>query len=112
MLCDLSDYFLLFLFFFRSQRSKECPICWQLLALKDPAWYVTSLSTFAHNCCVLFCFCHSLVYLCSQELLTAVERERRSRSRISTVASPTIHYFRDDYDVEHVRAYLIFFMHY
>ncbi|XP_042516443.1 E3 ubiquitin-protein ligase RHF1A-like isoform X2 [Macadamia integrifolia] len=37
-----------------SQRSKECPICWQLLVLKDPA---------------------------SQELLAAVEIERNSRSR-------------------------------
>ncbi|KAI8561346.1 hypothetical protein RHMOL_Rhmol04G0331800 [Rhododendron molle] len=37
-----------------SQRSKECPICWQLLVLKDPA---------------------------SQELLDAVEVERKLRSR-------------------------------
>ncbi|XAR57228.1 hypothetical protein NMG60_11025289 [Bertholletia excelsa] len=37
-----------------SQRSKECPICWQLLLLKDPA---------------------------SQELLAAVENERNMRSR-------------------------------
>lgn len=37
-----------------SQRSKECPICWQLLVLKDPA---------------------------SQELLAAVENERNLRSR-------------------------------
>ncbi|KAK7412654.1 hypothetical protein VNO78_04182 [Psophocarpus tetragonolobus] len=37
-----------------SQRSKECPICWQSLALKDPA---------------------------SQELLAAVEDEKRMRSR-------------------------------
>ncbi|XP_061345551.1 E3 ubiquitin-protein ligase RHF1A-like [Gastrolobium bilobum] len=37
-----------------SQRSKECPICWQLLVMKDSA---------------------------SQELLTAVEAERRLRSR-------------------------------
>ncbi|KAK7363719.1 hypothetical protein VNO77_05871 [Canavalia gladiata] len=37
-----------------SQRSKECPICWQLLILKDPA---------------------------SQELLTAVEVEKSLRSR-------------------------------
>ncbi|XP_042488430.1 E3 ubiquitin-protein ligase RHF1A-like isoform X2 [Macadamia integrifolia] len=37
-----------------SQRSKECPICWQLLVLKDPA---------------------------SQELLAAVEIERNLRSR-------------------------------
>ncbi|KAH7522359.1 hypothetical protein FEM48_Zijuj07G0130000 [Ziziphus jujuba var. spinosa] len=58
-----------------SQRSKECPICWQSLALKDPA---------------------------CQELLAAVERERHSRSRnVSSVASPPIRYFLDDYDVEH-----------
>lgn len=37
-----------------SQRSKECPICWQLLVLKDPA---------------------------SQGLLAAVEKERNLRSR-------------------------------
>ncbi|THF96563.1 hypothetical protein TEA_023218 [Camellia sinensis var. sinensis] len=37
-----------------SQRSKECPICWQLLVLKDPS---------------------------SQELLAAVENERNLRSR-------------------------------
>ncbi|OIT40179.1 PREDICTED: E3 ubiquitin-protein ligase RHF1A-like isoform X1 [Nicotiana attenuata] len=39
-----------------SQRSKECPICWRVLALKDPA---------------------------SQELLAAVEIERNMRSRIN-----------------------------
>ncbi|PON80148.1 43kDa postsynaptic protein [Parasponia andersonii] len=55
-----------------SQRSKECPICWQLLALKDPA---------------------------SQELLAAVEKERLSRSRkTSSVASSTIYYSRVDDD--------------
>ncbi|XP_059654517.1 E3 ubiquitin-protein ligase RHF1A-like [Cornus florida] len=37
-----------------SQRSKECPICWQLLVLEDPA---------------------------SQELLAAVENKRSLRSR-------------------------------
>ncbi|BAT87439.1 hypothetical protein VIGAN_05080400 [Vigna angularis var. angularis] len=40
-----------------SQRSQECPICWQSLALKDPA---------------------------SQELLAAVEDEKRLRSRKTT----------------------------
>ncbi|QCD77079.1 large subunit ribosomal protein L7Ae [Vigna unguiculata] len=40
-----------------SQRSQECPICWQSLALKDPA---------------------------SQELLAAVEVEKRLRSRKMT----------------------------
>lgn len=40
-----------------SQRSKECPICWQLLVLKDPA---------------------------SQELLAAMENERSLRSELNT----------------------------
>lgn len=58
-----------------SQRSKECPICWQLLALKDPA---------------------------SQELLAAVEKERRSRSRnTSSIATSTVHYFPEDEDSDH-----------
>ncbi|KAK4379876.1 hypothetical protein RND71_001738 [Anisodus tanguticus] len=39
-----------------SQRSKECPICWRVLALEDPA---------------------------SQELLAAVEIERNMRSRLN-----------------------------
>lgn len=39
-----------------SQRSKECPICWRVLALKDPA---------------------------SQELLAAVEIERNMKSRLN-----------------------------
>ncbi|KAL5541632.1 hypothetical protein UlMin_009342 [Ulmus minor] len=57
-----------------SQRSKECPICWQLLVLKDPA---------------------------SQGLLAAVQGERRARTRnTSTIASPAVHYFRDDDDSE------------
>ncbi|XP_028119354.1 E3 ubiquitin-protein ligase RHF1A-like [Camellia sinensis] len=47
--CSYGDLFL-----FRSQRSKECPIFWQLLVLKDPS---------------------------SQELLAAVENERNLRSR-------------------------------
>lgn len=55
-----------------SQRSKECPICWQLLALKDPA---------------------------SQELLSAVEKERRSRSRSApSISSPPVHFFQEDED--------------
>nr|DAD33607.1 TPA_asm: hypothetical protein HUJ06_012458 [Nelumbo nucifera] len=45
-----------------SQRSKECPICWQLLALKDPG---------------------------SQELLAAVEMERNARSRNRSSNMPT-----------------------
>ncbi|XP_056161567.1 E3 ubiquitin-protein ligase RHF1A-like [Syzygium oleosum] len=45
-----------------SQRSKECPICWQLLSLKDPG---------------------------SQELLSAVEQERKRRSRNRSTPSPT-----------------------
>ncbi|KAG7996309.1 hypothetical protein I3843_01G153200 [Carya illinoinensis] len=57
-----------------SQRSKECPICCQLLFLKDPA---------------------------SQELLAAVEIERRSRSRNIYSAAPTaLHNFHEDFEVE------------
>ncbi|KAJ6356402.1 hypothetical protein OIU78_004497 [Salix suchowensis] len=56
-----------------SQRSKECPICWRLLVLKDHA---------------------------SQELLAAVETERRLRSRNSTPASMVAPHLDDDYDVE------------
>ncbi|KAG7996306.1 hypothetical protein I3843_01G153200 [Carya illinoinensis] len=55
-----------------SQRSKECPICCQLLFLKDPA---------------------------SQELLAAVEIERRSRSRNIYSAAPTaLHNFHEDFE--------------
>ncbi|KAF9600116.1 hypothetical protein IFM89_003663 [Coptis chinensis] len=43
-----------------SQRSKECPICWQLLVLKDPA---------------------------SQELLAAVEIETNARGRRTSSSS-------------------------
>lgn len=58
-----------------SQRSEECPICCQLLVLKD---------------------------LASQELLAAVEIERRSRSRNIFSAPPTsLHHFSEDFDVEH-----------
>ncbi|KAJ6689411.1 hypothetical protein OIU85_005779 [Salix viminalis] len=56
-----------------SQRSKECPICWQLLVLKDPA---------------------------SQELLAAVETERRFRRRNSNPASMIAHHLDEDYDIE------------
>ncbi|KAG6766089.1 hypothetical protein POTOM_030155 [Populus tomentosa] len=56
-----------------SQRSKECPICWQLLALKDPA---------------------------SQELLAAVETERLLMPRNSNPASMFVHHLDEDYDVE------------
>ncbi|KAJ7980096.1 putative E3 ubiquitin-protein ligase RHF2A [Quillaja saponaria] len=54
-----------------SQRSKECPICGQQLILKDPA---------------------------CQELLAAVEAERRSRSR--TISSPAFTDFHNN--LEHV----------
>ncbi|KAJ0093012.1 hypothetical protein Patl1_25431 [Pistacia atlantica] len=48
-----------------SQRSKECPICWQLFVLQDPA---------------------------SQELLAAVESERCSKSRnIASSVPPPFH---------------------
>ncbi|KAJ7954929.1 putative E3 ubiquitin-protein ligase RHF2A [Quillaja saponaria] len=62
-----------------SQRSKECPICWQLLVLKDPA---------------------------SQELLAAVEAERLSRSR--NVTSPAFTNFYNNLehvDSEHEDSY-------
>ncbi|XP_043724324.1 E3 ubiquitin-protein ligase RHF1A-like [Telopea speciosissima] len=58
-----------------SQRSKECPICWQSLVLKDPA---------------------------SQELLAAVEIERNSRSwhRLSNTHLPP-----EDYQFSHDAPY-------
>ncbi|KAL8242779.1 hypothetical protein R6Q59_013081 [Mikania micrantha] len=52
-----------------SQRSKECPICWQMIVLKDPA---------------------------SQELLSAVEDERRIRSVIK------VRHVYEDPEVDHV----------
>ncbi|XWS54023.1 hypothetical protein CRYUN_Cryun10bG0052400 [Craigia yunnanensis] len=57
-----------------SQRSKECPICWQLFVLKDPA---------------------------SQELLDAVRIERHCRSRNTSPVVPTdLHHFHDVFGVE------------
>lgn len=62
-----------------SQRSKECPICCQLLVLKDPA---------------------------SQALLAAVDIERCSRSRNISSAAPTpLHHFCEDFNVEHDSSY-------
>ncbi|CAN1280427.1 E3 ubiquitin-protein ligase RHF1A [Linum perenne] len=56
------------------QRSKECPICWQLLSLKDQS---------------------------SQELLVAVEAERHSRlTTRSRPASTTRPYLFEHFDVE------------
>ncbi|ESW19741.1 hypothetical protein PHAVU_006G151600 [Phaseolus vulgaris] len=54
-----------------SQRSQECPICWQSLALKDPA---------------------------SQELLAAVEDEKRMRSRNTTTFRAPLEQLNDAYD--------------
>ncbi|XP_020207787.1 E3 ubiquitin-protein ligase RHF1A [Cajanus cajan] len=54
-----------------SQRSKECPICWQSLALRDPA---------------------------SQELLAAVEIEKRTRSRNMTNSRVSIEELNDSDD--------------
>ena len=52
---------------------------------------------------VLFLVLMSESHICSQELLAAVEKERRSRSRnTSVVAAPTIHYFQEDEDSDHV----------
>ncbi|KAJ9154354.1 hypothetical protein P3X46_027699 [Hevea brasiliensis] len=56
-----------------SQRSKECPICWQLLVLKDPA---------------------------CQELLAAVEIERCLRSRNTSSAASSNLPLLVDFDVE------------
>ncbi|KAL1198201.1 E3 ubiquitin-protein ligase RHF1A [Cardamine amara subsp. amara] len=54
-----------------SQRSKECPICWQLFVLKDPA---------------------------SQELLSAVEKERLLKTRNISPSSPiSIHHSHEDF---------------
>ncbi|KAI3711913.1 hypothetical protein L1987_70462 [Smallanthus sonchifolius] len=59
-----------------SQRSKECPICWQVIVLKDPS---------------------------SQELLSAVEDERRIRSVLNVR-----HVYEDpevDHDVEYADSH-------
>lgn len=56
------------------ERSKECPICWQLLSLKDPA---------------------------SQELLAAMENKRKSRFREISMSLPrTVYHYHDDLNVE------------
>ncbi|XP_008390845.1 E3 ubiquitin-protein ligase RHF1A-like [Malus domestica] len=57
-----------------SQRSKECPICWQLFSLKDPA---------------------------CQGLLTAIQNERNSRSRKTSSMAPQTYHSSEDFDVEH-----------
>ncbi|XVF28911.1 hypothetical protein REPUB_Repub15cG0073400 [Reevesia pubescens] len=56
-----------------SQRSKECPICWQLFVLKDPS---------------------------SQELLDAVRIERHCRSRNTSAVPTDLPNFHDDFGVE------------
>ncbi|XVE81549.1 hypothetical protein DITRI_Ditri15bG0073800 [Diplodiscus trichospermus] len=56
-----------------SQRSKECPICWQLFFLKDPS---------------------------SQELLDAVRTERQCRSRKKSAVPTDLHNFLDDFGVD------------
>ncbi|KDP40131.1 hypothetical protein JCGZ_02129 [Jatropha curcas] len=57
-----------------SQRSKECPICWQMLVLKEPA---------------------------CQELLAAVQTERRLRSRSTSAATSANQlHFHEDFDAE------------
>ncbi|XP_022723041.1 E3 ubiquitin-protein ligase RHF1A-like isoform X2 [Durio zibethinus] len=55
-----------------SQRSKECPICWQLFVLKDPA---------------------------SQELLDAVRNERYCRSRNISAVPTDLHHFHDVFGI-------------
>ncbi|CAN6551565.1 unnamed protein product [Malus baccata var. baccata] len=57
-----------------SQRSKECPICWQLFSLKDPA---------------------------CQGLLAAIQNERNSRSRKTSSMAPQTYHSSEDFDVEH-----------
>ncbi|XP_071716729.1 E3 ubiquitin-protein ligase RHF1A [Rutidosis leptorrhynchoides] len=54
-----------------SQRSKECPICWQVIVLKDPA---------------------------SQELLSMMEDERRRRSRVPQIYNGPEVYHDVEYD--------------
>lgn len=62
-----------------SQRSKECPICWQFLVLQDPT---------------------------SQELLAAVEGERSPRSRNSSPTESTfLHHFQGDFGYDHDASY-------
>ncbi|XP_077240669.1 E3 ubiquitin-protein ligase RHF1A-like [Tasmannia lanceolata] len=62
-----------------SQRSKECPICWQLLVLKDPV---------------------------SQELLDAVGKERSARSRPrSSNASTFSRIPLEDFEFHNVPSY-------
>ncbi|KAG9457953.1 hypothetical protein H6P81_002461 [Aristolochia fimbriata] len=60
-----------------SQRSKECPICWQTVVLNDPV---------------------------SQELLAALEIEKSSRSRTSNVSSLR-HLHLENSDFTHEEAY-------
>ncbi|KAE8698297.1 P-loop containing nucleoside triphosphate hydrolases superfamily protein isoform 1 [Hibiscus syriacus] len=52
-----------------SQRSKECPICWQSFVLKDPARNHQLINEFGYT-----------MHLCSQQLLDAVRIERNCRS--------------------------------
>ncbi|MCL7047572.1 hypothetical protein MKW94_030626 [Papaver nudicaule] len=62
-----------------SQRSKECPICWQLLVLKDSS---------------------------SQELLAAVEIERTSRSRRGSSNTSIVRQISfEDIESSHVGSY-------
>ncbi|KAL4295311.1 hypothetical protein GQ457_12G003180 [Hibiscus cannabinus] len=56
-----------------SQRSKECPICWQSFVLKDSA---------------------------SQQLLDAVRIERNYRSRNTSVMPTDLHHFHDSFGAE------------
>ncbi|XP_009338470.1 E3 ubiquitin-protein ligase RHF1A [Pyrus x bretschneideri] len=57
-----------------SQRSKECPICWQSFSLKDPAF---------------------------QELLAAIQNEKNSRSRKTSSMAPQTYHSYEDFDAEH-----------
>lgn len=61
-----------------SQRSKECPMCWRILSLKDPA---------------------------SQELLAAVEQERNIRLSRSSNSHMFARNSLDEIEFHHVPAY-------
>ncbi|KAK5835888.1 hypothetical protein PVK06_011602 [Gossypium arboreum] len=61
-------------FFFRCQRSSQCPMCWQAISLKDPT---------------------------IQELLQVVERERRFRVTLSRNTTIFHHPTLDDFELQH-----------
>lgn len=107
----------------RSQRSKECPICWQSFVLKDPARCITCLFPSLFSDSVHTCILFSLVLISrnhpanqwvwlynihhgSQELLDAVRIERHCRSRNTSAVATDLHHFHDSIGVEEV-IYLV-----